>query len=109
MSFFGSYWPNLIIIAVWVSLFKRRQQALSYAILMGAQVFVSCFLKLATREARPYMTDQTAVKGQFFIATGTVKDLGSPSDTALNTMCVGLSLVIEKIWWEAERSSHNSI
>ena len=57
MKFFGTYWPNLITIAVWVSMFKRRQQALSYTILMSVQVFISSLFKLATHESRPYMID----------------------------------------------------
>lgn len=35
--------------------------------------------------------------------------MGSPSDTALNTMCVGLSLAIEKVLWETELRQHNAI
>ena len=102
MKFFGTYWPNLITIAVWVSMFKRRQQALSYTILMSVQVFISCLFKLATHESRPYMIDSDDLEPKFFISTTKVQELGSPSDTALNTMCVGLSLAIEKVLWETE-------
>lgn len=40
---------------------------------------------------------------------GLIKDLGSPSDTALNSMSLALSLVIEKIYWEHEIRIHNHI
>ena len=69
---------------------------------MSLQVFISCLLKLATHEARPYMQDSDDLEPKFFIATTKVQELGSPSDTALNTMCVGLSLAIEKVLWETE-------
>ena len=55
------------------------------------------------------MTDEDDLTQKFFIKTTTVKELGSPSDTALNTMCVGLSLALEKIFWENEVRSHNAI
>ena len=46
MGFFGTLWPNLIVITLWIALFKRRQQAFSYTILLCAQIFFSQFFKL---------------------------------------------------------------
>ena len=54
LDFFGSYWPSLILVSIWVSMFKRRQQAFSYTILICIQIFLSQFFKLVFHEGRPY-------------------------------------------------------
>ena len=104
LGFFGSYWPSLIVISIWVAMFKRRQQAFSYTILICAQIFIGQFFKLVTHEGRPFQDSSTKV-------IDLVKDLGSPSDTALNTMSLGLTLVLERIQWHKEiaNQGHNSV
>ena len=55
ISWFGANVPNVIVICIFVAMFKRRNQAFSYLALWFMQVFINSFFKLALRQARPSM------------------------------------------------------
>jgi len=56
VSFFGSQFFNVVLIAVFLAMFKRRHQAFSFLLLWCSQIFFTILLKLAIHQPRPYMT-----------------------------------------------------
>ena len=104
---------NLIVIALFIAMFKRRHQAFSYLILWNFQVFLNGFFKLVMRQGRPAMVipSQTSSSGVEIPWTSGVDiiSLGSPSGTSLFAMCIALSVVMEHIYHTEEQSEHDNI
>ena len=96
-KYIGGVIPNVVVIAVFVAMFKRRHQAFSYVILWMLQTFLENFFKLVTLQPRPSIYINSDVEGVPWTSSTSIIDLGSPSSTALTSMSLGLSLVIEYI------------
>ena len=109
---FGGQAPNLFVIFIFVAMFKRRHQAFSYVSLWCAQIFLEVWFKLCFHEARPPMVfpPETRETGAIkWIPAGQIISLGTPSGTALSSMCIALSVVIEHIYHTEEQSEHNNL
>ena len=102
LAWFAGNIPNVLVICVFIAMFKRRKQAFSYLILWFMQVFLNTFLKLALRQGRPSMVIKDA-----WTSVDQVISLGSPSGTALTSMCISLSVVIEYIYHTEEQNELN--
>ena len=104
ISWFGGNVPNCIVIAIFTAMFKRRHQAFSYLILWFMQVFFNSFLKLAMRQGRPSMVinepDDPSIP---WTSLKQIISLGCPCGSALQSMCISLSVIIEYIYHTEEQ------
>ena len=70
------------------------------------------WFKLLTREPRPnifIIDDPVTAESEGWTSAAQILDLGAPSGTALNSMSIGLSTVIEYIYHTEEQSALKDI
>ena len=103
---FGGQFPNILVIAIFVAMFKRRHHAFSYLVLWSIQVFFDTFFKLAFHQARPSMLGNKDIT---WTPSDQVIDFGAPSGSALTSMSIFLSLAVELICHNEEMSDKTNM
>ena len=103
---FGGQFPNILVIAVFVAMFKRRHHAFSYLVLWSIQVFFDTFFKLAFHQARPSMISGTEIP---WTPNDQIIDFGAPSGGALTSMSIFVSLAVELICHNEDMSDKTNM
>ena len=103
---FGGQFPNILVIAVFVAMFKRRHHAFSYLVLWSIQVFFDTFFKLAFHQARPSMISGTDIP---WTPNDQIIDFGAPSGSALTSMSIFVSLAVELICHNEDMSDKTNM